>query len=992
MHDSGGAMRPEKCYWSLVDFKFVAGKWKYIKFEEFEGVIQVKDTNNQYQIVKRKDIHTAREGLGIYVTPNGTMTKQLKKTSAKVTKWSERLKTSFLNCKESYIGAKTTIFKTIEYILPGTTFTELQCRQLERILYKHLMGKLQLSSKLPLEYKFGPHKFQGAALMEIFILQFICKLSIFLHHANINSQLSTTILVSIEAIQIELGSRFQFFGLQFNDYGHLTPPSWLRHLWHAAWKNNVKIYKVDADIRLPRLNDFALIDRAIQAHVFTKEEIQSINRCRLYLHIFFLSDIVSGNGREVLQEILDNKPLLQRTSQWQWPRQPRPPPKDWDLFNTALHEIWIESETKFLKHPIGQWQHKSHQLYKFVYNNNEDNIFETFTNGSIRRYDRIPGVTRTSSKYKFATQVNQLPQHYMPISVIKLNNDNIVGEAHMDVVTSLQETTITTWDEFIASQNHDIQYLLRFARIHNKGRDIASAIRNRTAVAVTDASVEQMTRTAAISWIISDRKETFRDYGDAGCPKFHGALDSYGSEAFGLLVVLTTVKLVCQYYKVRTGKIIIACDNDSSLDKCIKTEYRAKLSDKYFDLLWTTFDIRKSLKIKIQYKYVAGHQDDVKRNLNLYERLNVECDKRSKYFRTRLERGEIYHQPVYFGNTHWCATLYELRMSYSLKQSINDHILGTRLINKMITRGELTRFSVKVIDWDALDGASKMQTAGERLWLTKFVSGFAATAIQMKYRHQKKKGETQEIFDNDFRRWKEDLCPICKQERETKIHVLTCTSKRVTKLRNKTNNTIYSWFDQQHTDPCISQCFKYVLDHNGTISFEDAMNRYTLCEEYLDAARYQDRIGFDNMLMGRLTKHWKRLQSHYLSLMFPRNRYSAEAWMKRLIYQLYKRMKTLWKNRCDIVHRADGKAVSKRERQALKKEIKQQYALGTQGLRADDRGKLSQPMSAVLAYSIRNQRYWIRTLKNSRIFMEDMENNMFSGMRSIIRRWASLPI
>ena len=63
--DSGGAVRPEKCYWSIIDFKFTAGRWRYLKFNEFQGVIQVKDTNDRYQIVKRKDLRTAREGLGV---------------------------------------------------------------------------------------------------------------------------------------------------------------------------------------------------------------------------------------------------------------------------------------------------------------------------------------------------------------------------------------------------------------------------------------------------------------------------------------------------------------------------------------------------------------------------------------------------------------------------------------------------------------------------------------------------------------------------------------------------------------------------------------------------------------------------------------------------------------------------------------------------------------------------------------------------------------
>ena len=204
---------------------------------------------------------------------------------------------------------------------------------------------------------------------------------------------------------------------------------------------------------------------------------------------------------------------MQRTSQWQWLRQTRPPPRDWKLFHIALHEVWIQSETKQLSRPLGLWLHKSHQIHKFMYDKDSDAIYETFTNGSIRCYKKIPGVTRLSSNYRFQADVTSLPSTFLPINVIKIDDDNITGEPYMSEVDTKQVLQISSWTQFLNSQHQDVQYLLRHAHIHNDGRDIASAIRNRTAVAVSDASVEQATHTAAISWVISDKCDTFKDYG-----------------------------------------------------------------------------------------------------------------------------------------------------------------------------------------------------------------------------------------------------------------------------------------------------------------------------------------------------------------------------------------------------------------------------------------------------------------------------------------------
>ena len=62
----------------------------------------------------------------------------------------------------------------------------------------------------------------------------------------------------------------------------------------------------------PRHNDCALTDAAIDVKVLMKSEVASINRCHLYLQVFYLSNIVSGNGRTVLQEAIDGKALRHR--------------------------------------------------------------------------------------------------------------------------------------------------------------------------------------------------------------------------------------------------------------------------------------------------------------------------------------------------------------------------------------------------------------------------------------------------------------------------------------------------------------------------------------------------------------------------------------------------------------------------------------------------------------------------------------------------------
>lgn len=103
VHDSGGAMRPEKCYWSVVDFRFVAGRWRYMHFKKFEGTIAVRDTNNVPQEVERLD-HSSKGRFGCLCYTKWKNGHATRKDCGKVNKWSNKLKISHLTSKESYIG------------------------------------------------------------------------------------------------------------------------------------------------------------------------------------------------------------------------------------------------------------------------------------------------------------------------------------------------------------------------------------------------------------------------------------------------------------------------------------------------------------------------------------------------------------------------------------------------------------------------------------------------------------------------------------------------------------------------------------------------------------------------------------------------------------------------------------------------------------------------------------------------------------------------
>ena len=174
--------------------------------------------------------------------------------------------------------------------------------------------------------------------------------------------------------------------------------------------------------------------------------------------------------------------------------------------------------------------------------------------------------------------------------------------------------------------------------------------------------------------------------------------------------------------------------------------------------------------------------------------------------------------------------------------------------------------------------------------------------------------------------------------------------------------------------------------------FSATMKDLTNDPDLINAAEIQDEIGYDNFLFGRLARNWKFLQRDYLQDKYPHRNYSADAWIKRLLRKWYSILHSIWDRRCKIVHGHDRKKISKRTKKALKKEIKLQFRLGPDGVRAEHREFFQRSLSTIYGYSIKNQQYWARTLKASRILYAEDEKNMFTGMRSIMKNWARIPI
>lgn len=78
---TGGALKPEKCFWYLVDYEFKDGEWIYTDTVDWELLVPLPDGSEEP--IQQYDVHHCEKTLGVWSSPSGEEGSQLEKNRGK---------------------------------------------------------------------------------------------------------------------------------------------------------------------------------------------------------------------------------------------------------------------------------------------------------------------------------------------------------------------------------------------------------------------------------------------------------------------------------------------------------------------------------------------------------------------------------------------------------------------------------------------------------------------------------------------------------------------------------------------------------------------------------------------------------------------------------------------------------------------------------------------------------------------------------------------
>ena len=357
---TGGAIAPEKCWWYMLDFEWDNNcDWQYVKLDSpHQYTMFVNDSNDNRRALQYVDPFTAKEMLGVHLSPDGSSDEQVRQLKNKAIKAADIIRTTNVYPSEAWIALTTMAQKSLEYCLPATTLSENNCKEVMRPLLTSFLPKAKINRNIKQDVLYSDYQSQGLGLKSLYWSQGIYHVVEIIEHIWKRSTTGHFMQMSMEYLRLQIGTNDSFFQLNIKKFQALIDSNtWLTNTWEFMSKFNITTEINPTTIPLQRENDIPIMSAILNKNILNVKELQIVNKCRIYLKAFLLSDITSGNGKTISHNAWNgcNNNTSPQHSPHKWPQISCPSKNMWKVWRSALHQVFCRQSKQKLDTPLSKW-------------------------------------------------------------------------------------------------------------------------------------------------------------------------------------------------------------------------------------------------------------------------------------------------------------------------------------------------------------------------------------------------------------------------------------------------------------------------------------------------------------------------------------------------------------------------------------------------------------------------------------------------------------
>ncbi len=785
------------------------------------------------------------------------------------------------------------------------------------------------------------------------------------------------IRASLEQLQVEIGLPGYLLQQDYSILHSLATDCWLKTVWSFAWQHEIDIQDTLPKLELNRWNDSYLMEEFVR-NGFKGHELRKLNECRMFLEVVNLSEITTVDGKKITPQSWKGVKQKNRLNSIQWPRRQTALSKQhWQIWRRAItlcfmHPMKLKEQE--LNMPLGPWDRETHSTWTWFYYEEDDQLYKRegllwycYEPKTVRRRR-----TQTRLYERNSTAIREVPMELLQLADITPIDDfiqlisthpgyvhhptsSIRSDTSMEVLRQQQpkpdQWAIAEWDH----QQSNLPQL-----VHD--------IRQGTASAVSDGSYKNDNGTSAFLLCAADVTNCI--IGVNAVPGSPSEQSAYRSELAGVSGILLALKILCKKFDITSGSVEIGLDGQQALEAA-SGNWPLKVHQPDFDLLK---DIRakvKLLPVAITWHWIRGHQDDHEdyHNLDTRAKLNIQADSLAKAFWNHCEKNNKRLPNQDFGNDGWTYRFNHQKRSRLEKKELYAELFGDATRDYWIDKGQIQVQEIHSIDWKNTELAMKRLPFSRQMWLSKHASGHCAVGRMMLMR----------------KKWTHSKCPRCLQDNETNEHVLLCTDVRATEHWEKLSTKLDKDLVSMNTAPELRRTIIRKLNNwrrRRRITAQ-ITNKYGERE----ASEHQDKIGWTNLMLGRMAPEWAAAQQSYLDWLGRRT--TGKRWLIALTVKLLNISWDMWDHRNRILH-ASTHPWNLLKVHELDLKIDDEYRQGYQNLQRKDYKWLHRTLAATKKLTPEVKQQWLTSIHLSRQTYERNTTAQYQAMRperSTMIRW-----
>ena len=970
IRETGGCLAPDKSKWYLIDYVWSKGKFKCIN-PMMGSDLTATTKSGEIVSLQRLLATESMEMLGIWMCPDGNNRAQIEAMRKKTNEWADKVRTRFITKEEARVSIQISLRSSLKYPLPTLTLQEHECKYIMAPIVKYGLPRTGLPKSLPCAMREASLTVGGTSFPSLYHMQGCARIEALVEHIRIKSPTYYILMSLIDTLRLEAGLDHKLFSShQFKEYRWLTF-GWVSESLRYAEQNEITLTNIGSTLHPQRLHDRSVMQLILESHSYTVSQIKAINRCRIALNVYWLSDIVDANGQTIQTAAWKTSSDVSLTvsNTFQWPSRCHTNKNDWPLWRAAIKGI-CTSTGQHSKISLGIWflpRSTFLSEWKWFVTPAYSHLFQN-SNGQWFQFRRHPGRSRRHQHQFQSTTKKQCPcpdsTQICRVEMLPSPDDRIcISNGYVCEPINTRDTLTLPIDRLIHRRPLPTARHWTLSKIQRSQnlKKLFTDFKTGKARVCSDGSFYPHSGKGGAAWRIESNCGTEYIEGGGQVPGARDDMCSYRTELGGLIGSSLAVRGLETVTQTNT-QIVIGCDNISALEKCGTPIHAIKPAQKHYDLQSQLSQIELHSKSTKNLVHVYAHQDNNKAiaNLTPLARLNTRVDHLAKAMTRQA------YPPTILENGFPVVTCAGSRISSRLKSSLYYTITTRNYLRYLTSNGKLAEGVDKYVHWKALRTAKKESSHFCNHMMAKWTCNQMPTAL-VQFRWGK-------VASN--------RCPRCTLKVETSHHIVRCSHS--TTLWDDEMALLQSWLTTQSTEPELHDMLltgleQWRKDERNVITSFDNPHITLLFYQQVD-------IGWSMLLMGFISTHIVQWQSDYYNTIGSRR--SGARWAANFIKQLWKILGSTWHNRNQEIFEAAADPTGSHAG-LLRLAITDEHARGRDKLSRHYAPYFAHPVRFLLSKSVYQQQQWYRVIKTARVATASDVPNIFTYDKEL-RRWTGL--